>query len=500
MSERYVAFFSYTHADDEGDDGLLSSVRGRLENELRLTLGDREVRIFQDRDDLNPGDVWEARLAKALDEAAYLIPVITPSFFASEICRREFMRFWDKANADPGSARIIPIYWRKHFPLDGVLPPTDDPLLKAVRSIQYDDWRDVRQLGISDRGMRQKIEAMAIDLALRYRQGAQAIAAPALELSAPSREHARHSADGRMRIEAKVASGAEDGWFTPGKGSSQWFNDHEAGPEMVVVPSGKFTMGSSVEEIEALKRDFPDRRSGWFAAEGPQRTISIAKPFAVGRHAVTRGQFAAFVAATGHVVPDAAGTFEDGEWLLREGRSWRNPGFAQDDSHPVVCCNWDDARAYVSWLAGVTGKDYRLLSEAEWEYAARAGTTGSFWWGASISTSEANYDGGRVFRGGQRGQFRNSTMPVGSFAANGWGIYQMNGNVWEWCRDFWHETYSGDGPRDGSAWAIGAQRGLRVLRGGAWDSPPEDLRATSRYPYPTQPRNSILGFRVARSV
>ena len=94
MPSRYVAFFSYTHADDEHDEGLLSSVRARLESELRLALGDRDVQIFQDRDDLNPGDVWEARLAKALDEAVYLIPVITPSFFASEFCRKEFMRFW----------------------------------------------------------------------------------------------------------------------------------------------------------------------------------------------------------------------------------------------------------------------------------------------------------------------------------------------------------------------------------------------------------------------
>ncbi len=363
MAGRYVAFFSYTHADDEHDNGVLSSVRERLENELRLTLGDREVKIFQDRDDLSPGDVWEARLAKALDEAAYLIPVITPLFFASAICRKEFMRFWEKAKADSTSARIIPLYWRTHFPIEGLLPAGDDELLKAVRAIQYDDWRDVRPLDISDRRLRQKIEATAIDLALRYSRslqgpghvpssndGGQPVEAVAAVVQregdddddeAVAIQHEQHDeagpAIGRIPVDAKFITGAPGGMFTPGRGASEWFSDHDAGPEMVVVPAGEFVMGSSPHEIAALKREFPDRRAGWFAAEGPQRNIVIARPLAVGRHAVTRGQFAAFVRATGHQVADSAGTFEDGEWLLREGRSWRNPGFVQDDSHPVVC-------------------------------------------------------------------------------------------------------------------------------------------------------------------
>ncbi len=140
------------------------------------------------------------------------------------------------------------------------------------------------------------------------------------------------------------------------------------------------------------------------------------------------------------------------------------------------------------------------MSEAEWEFAARAGTATPFWWGGSLSTELANYEGSRAFRDGLAGVFRNTTMPVGSFSANPWGIYQMLGNVWECCADFWHETYAGDGPTDGRAWEAGTQRGLRVLRGGAWDSLPEDVRAASRFAYPTAPRNSILGFRVARTL
>ena len=128
-------------------------------------------------------------------------------------------------------------------------------------------------------------------------------------------------------------------------------------------------MGTAQAEIDKLCKEYPDGAE-FFKYEGPQRKVTIAKPFAVGRFAVKRGEFAVFVKETGYSVPDEAYTYEDGKVELRQGRSFRNPGFAQDDSHPVVCVNWDDAQAYAQWLSGKTGKHYRLLSEAEWEYAA----------------------------------------------------------------------------------------------------------------------------------
>ena len=152
---------------------------------------------------------------------------------------------------------------------------------------------------------------------------------------------------------------------------------------------------------------------------------------------------------------------------MRKGRSFRNPGFAQDDSHPVVCVNWDDAKAYAKWLSGKTGKDYRLLSEAEWEYACRAGTSTPFWWGSSISTEQANYDGNYTFGGGRKGEYRQRTVPVKSFEPNPWGLYQVHGNVGEWCEDCWNESYNG-APSDGSAWTAG-DCAFRLLRGGSWD-------------------------------
>jgi formylglycine-generating enzyme required for sulfatase activity len=257
------------------------------------------------------------------------------------------------------------------------------------------------------------------------------------------------------------------------------FQDAPFGPEMVVVPAGKFMMGSPVKEPER----FPD--------EGPQHEVTFARPFAVGRHAVTRGQFAAFVKATKHKMDDR----------------WRNPGFRQDDSHPVVGVNWDGAKAYVSWLAEVTGRPYRLLTEAEWEYVARAGTATPFWWGSSITPAQANYDGNHVYEGGgSKGEYRKGTVPVGSFDPNPWGLYNVHGNVWEWCEDTWHDNYKG-APSDGSAWVPKrAPRGRsnqpssRVVRGGSWSDFPWDLRSAVRDWVTIENRYILLGFRLARTL
>ena len=120
---------------------------------------------------------------------------------------------------------------------------------------------------------------------------------------------------------------------------------------------------------------------------------------------------------------------------------------------PVINVSWDDAKAYVAWLSNKTGKTYRLLSEAEREYVTRAGTTTPFWWGSSISTSQANYDGTNTYGSGVKGEFRHETLPVDSFQPNPWGLYQVHGNVWEWVEDCYHESYAG-APSDGSAWTF----------------------------------------------
>ena len=142
-------------------------------------------------------------------------------------------------------------------------------------------------------------------------------------------------------------------------------------------------------------------------------------------------------------------------------KSWRAPGFAQDDRHPVVCVNWNDAKAYAEWLSSKTGKTYRLLSEAEREYVTRAGTTTPFWWGTSITPQQANYNGNFLYAGGgSKGEYRQRTVPVDSFEPNPWGLYNVHGNVWEWTEDCWNASNSGN-PGNGSARTTGDCR-LRV--------------------------------------
>ena len=250
----------------------------------------------------------------------------------------------------------------------------------------------------------------------------------------------------------------------PGSGES--FKDCANCPEMVVVPSGSFTMGSPDSELERA------------SSEGPQHEVRIAKPFAVGRFAVTFAEWDACVAERGcdGYKP------EDGGW----GRADR----------PVINVNWDDAQTYVQWLSKKTGKGYRLLTEAEREYVTRAGKKTPFWWGTSISASQANYDGNYSYAEGEKDEYRRKTLPVKSFQANPWGLYQVHGNVWEWVEDCLEDSYR-FAPADGSARATYTCD--RVIRGGSWTDEPQCLRAACRKSGGTTTRFDIIGFRVARN-
>jgi formylglycine-generating enzyme required for sulfatase activity len=258
-------------------------------------------------------------------------------------------------------------------------------------------------------------------------------------------------------------------------------------PTMIVVPAGTFMMGSPSNE--------PERSDG-----EDQVRVAIAKPFAVGRFAITRGEFAAFVAATGHTADRGCLVYTGSEWEQQADRNWRSPGFAQTDRHPVVCISWNDAKAYVAWLASATGKRYRLLSETEREYAARAGTTTPFWWGSTINPTQANYNGtAEPYKGGgSKGEWRKASVPVDTFEANPWGLYNVHGNVLEWSEDCWNEKNAGN-PGDGSARTSG-DCNLRVLRGASWAGDPGFLRSALRFPSKPDIRNYNIGFRVARTL
>ena len=249
-------------------------------------------------------------------------------------------------------------------------------------------------------------------------------------------------------------------------GSGEGFRDIDIGPEMVVIPAGEFWMGSLDSEPE---------RSG---DEGPRHKVIIPRPFAAGRYAVTFAEWDAAVADGG------CGGYKP------EDRGWGR------GDRPVINVHWDDAQAYVKWLSEKTGKQYRLLSEAEWEYVARAGTETPFWWGSSITPEQANFDGNYVYAGGATGEYRQKTVPVKSFQANPWGLYQVHGNVWEWTQDCWNASYKG-APNDGSAWMSG-DCSLHVLRGGSWYVNPWWLRSAYRN-LGGRLRFGSAGFRVART-
>ena len=235
--------------------------------------------------------------------------------------------------------------------------------------------------------------------------------------------------------------------------------DGGEGPPMMVLPTGRFRMAD-------LSGDGNDN-------ERPVHTVTINRPIAMGRYPVTFKDYDRFVAATGAERPDGKG------W----GRGRR----------PVINVNWHDAKAYATWLSAQTGKTYRLPSESEWEYAARAGTETAYSWGDEIGVNRAN-------GGGSGSKWSNrKTSPVGSFEPNAFGLYDMHGNVWEWVEDCWHNNYEG-APSDGSAWTGGGDSDLAVVRGGSWYDDPRFLRSAVRYWFRPSIRFNFLGFRLVQDL
>ena len=307
--------------------------------------------------------------------------------------------------------------------------------------------------------------------------------------------------------------------FKPG----QTFKDCKDCPEMIVIPAGSFIMGSTEKEL-----GHNDYTPYELQIEGPQRLVSI-KQFAAGKFDITKEQWASFVKETYR--PATGGCSWSGlpadtsvkPWDPNPAANWNHIGFEQDSSHPVVCITWDDAQDYVQWLSKKTGAHYRLLTEAEWEYAARAGTTTAYPWGDSATHEYANYGtdttGGIGFAFGDDKWI--TTSPVGSFPSNQFGLYDMQGNVLQWVEDCVADSYSGL-PTDGSAYTSADTLKMRediwasmngkkacsfhICRGGdAWD-PPALIRSASRNwgevtgNKLTNYGSAGLGFRIARTL
>lgn len=265
-----------------------------------------------------------------------------------------------------------------------------------------------------------------------------------------------HGRSVRARIEGQPGRGGVEptvGVFA-GPATGSRLKDCGTCPEMVVVPAGTFAMGSASAAAHSSER--------------PQHQVTFAAPFAVGVFEITFNEWEACVAAggCGGMSPDDEG------W----GRGRR----------PVIKVSWDDANAYVAWLRETTGEPYRLLSEAEWEYACRGGTSTAYAFGDEITSTDANF-------GSQVG----STTEVGTYPPNPWGLADCHGNVFEWVEDPWHDTFAG-APSDGSAWQEGGPG--RVIRGGSWFHPADYVRSALRIEVEPDTRNDLIGFRVAKSL
>ena len=240
---------------------------------------------------------------------------------------------------------------------------------------------------------------------------------------------------------------------------------------MVVIPAGRFTMGS------------PSTETGRAGDEGPAHVVAIAKSFAAGKYEVTFAEWDACVVGGGC-----------------NGYRPADQGWGRG-SRPVINVSWEDAKAYVGWLSQRTGQQYRLLTESEWEYAARAGTSTRYWWGDLVGRGNANCDGcGTQWDGKQ-------TAPAGSFKPNAFGLHDMLGNVLEWVEDCWHDRYTG-APTDGTAWTVNCTDTSRGLRGGSWFYYSVNARSADRncnYADVRDPgyadfRIGDYGFRVARTL
>jgi len=448
-------FISYRRDDSAGHAGR---VHDRLEREFGRDL------LFMDVDAIPLGVDFVEEVSARVAECNFLLAIIGPSWLDARDksgnrrldSAHDFVRI-EIATALKRNIRVIPIL------LEGTPVPEAERLPDDIKALARRNGLDVRH-GSFHADMDKLVRAL------------RGTSAPPPPLPDPRNDEP--PADGRIKVDAPIIHGAPDGWFKPGAGELEWFKDHALGPEMVIVPAAEFTMGSSPLEITALKNEFLSKR---YDCEGPQRIVTFKTPFVVGRFAVTFDEWNACVAYGG------CKRYRPGDQGWGRGK------------RPVISVSFDDVTAYVEWLSRKTGKTYRLLTEAEWEYAARAGTVTAFWWGDGISTAQANYNGNYTYRDGANGEYRKKSVAVDAFEPNPWGLYNVHGNVWEWCEDTWHGTYDG-APTDGSAWLLGGDARLRVVRGGSWSNHPRALRAAGRDGEPPDLRDDNAGFRVARTL
>lgn len=296
--------------------------------------------------------------------------------------------------------------------------------------------------------------------------------------------------------------------------SSESFSDCPQCPEMVPIPAGEFFMGATQEELRvaALPAHFGGR-------EQPRHVVQISKPYAVSKYEVSVALYAQFIEDTGYAPADGCWVFIGSEFIFDESRSWREAKLKQSDDHPVTCVSWLDAVTFAGWLSQQSGQNYRLLSESEWEYAARAGTETAYWFGSSvenvckyvnlgdIATREEFGWHETVIKYAPLSNWHNepcldgyaTTAPVTFGSPNAFGLYNMLGNVQELVADCWHKDYA-SGPTTEAPRQLSGDCGYRPMRGQGWTAIAAGTRSSFRAKMLATDRRFYLGIRVARDV
>ena len=510
-----IGFFSYSREDDEGLAGGLSALRNAIQRELGAQIGRSRsnFRIWQDKTAIPHGKLWENEIDLAIAQSAFFIPIVTPRSVGSSHCLYEFNAFLDRENKLGRDDLIFPLLYISVPGLDDESLWRNDPVLKIIGARQYFDWRAYRHQSLNSSEVGAEIERFCQNIAQALRKqwrspdlgdaGGDTIAASQAETPPPAARNSVQAAVGAIERRPDPIKGSMRkrwplvvagvfalllinafGWWFMSKPSSNSqsltgrffttlsadrerllqpgdaFKECDHCPEMVVLPVGAYMMGSPSTAAE--RRD----------NEGPQHRVTIAKPFAVGRFAVTFDEWDACVSAGGCNGYSPS----DEKW----GRGRR----------PVVNVSFEDASAYASWLCKQTGRTYRLLSESEREYATRAGTTTAYYFGDgtakldSFGWYNANSDG--------------KTHPVGEKSPNAFGLYDLHGNVWDWIEDCFNASYVG-APADGSPWIAG-DCNVRINRGGSWYAASEGLRSARRGRTASGTRTNNFGFRVASPI
>jgi formylglycine-generating enzyme required for sulfatase activity len=427
-------FFSYSHKDED--------LRDELSKHLALMKRQRVITAWHDRK-IGAGTEWENEIDEHLNTADIILLLISSDFLASDYCYDIEVKTAMKRH-DEGEARVIPVILRP-VDLKGALFGKLQALPKEARPVT--DWpnRDQAFLNVA-----QSIRAAIEELQLQWRPLEASIvtepqASAAASTHSPDRPPIISPSRGKIHMHADVDPRALPDLAV--------FKDIDASwcPEMAALPSGKLMMGS------------PD--TGEEGNAKPQRQVEINYRFAVGRYPVMFDEYDHFC--------EEIGRWKPGDQGYGRGR------------RPVINVNWMDAKAYCEWLAQETGKPYRLLTEAEWEYACRAGTTTRYAFGDRISKSKARY-----------GLLAWNTVEAGGYPPNLWGLFDMHGNVWEWVEDV-YGNYSG-APSDGSPRLEGKDRDYRVVRGGSFRAAESTLlRSDFRTSHKYMESQDDLGFRVA---